>query len=447
VSQAVALPVGRDDGVERMPPWDLGAEQCVLGGMLMSKAAVGDVLETALESRDFYRPAHQLVHEAILGLYGQGLPADTVTVADELTKRGEIARAGGAPYLHTLLAAVPVAGNAGYYARIVRDKALLRRMIEAGTRIVQLGYSEAGEAGELLERGRGELAGVAGLVSGGNLRLIADDIGPALDPVRLAGIPTGFADLDALTGGLLPGQMVIVAGRPGMGKSTLLLDIARHASIRSGHRAAVFSLEMSRSEVIGRVICAQSRVPYMHLRDAALSEDDITRITRKLPDIQDAPLHVDDTPLMSMMQIRAELTRMQLRGEPADLVCIDYVQLVQGSGRKSDNRQQEVSDISRGTKLMAKDFGVPVIMAAQLNRGPEARADHKPFLSDLRESGALEQDADLVLLLHREDAYEPESPRAGEADFIVAKHRNGPTGVITVAFQGHYSRFSDMARV
>ncbi len=260
----------------------------------------------------------------------------------------------------------------------------------------------------------------------------------------MVGVPTGFTDLDTLTNGLHPGQMIIVAARPAVGKSTLGLDVARAASIKHQLTSVIFSLEMSRNEITMRLLSAEGKVPLHHMRAGQMTDDDWNRIARCTGEVSSAPLFIDDSPNMTMMEIRAKCRRLKQRND-LRMVIVDYLQLMT-SGKKVESRQQEVSEFSRSLKLLAKELEVPVIAICQLNRGPEQRTDKKPMLSDLRESGSLEQDADMVILLHREDAYEKESPRAGEADFVVAKHRNGPTATITVAFQGHYSRFVDMAQ-
>jgi replicative DNA helicase len=760
VSVAEIMPRGEEFG--RTPPHDLAAEQCVLGGMMLSKDAISDVLDV-IKSRDYYRPAHQVVHEVIMDLYGRGEPADAVTVAAELTRRGDIGRVGGAPYLHTLIASVPTAANAGYYARIVRERAILRRLVEVGTRIVQLGYAGDGDADELVDRAETEIYGVTDRRISEDYLPLAEIMPGALDEIEaigsrggsLSGVPTGFADLDALTNGLHPGQMVVIAARPAMGKalaldtplptpdgwttmgeiqagdqllgasgrpvtvtaatsvmtgrpcyevifddqtrivadaehqwvtvtsstadrhltratagagvlaatgrevspvpvtvsttrelaetmehgvghavpaaealclpraelpvppyllgqclglqatggipvagtellgrdriaaeylraarhqrmallaglldvagtvarngavevtcmsagladgvrelvvslgyccgewrrrvagrpegasaaytltftttddvflmtskrllhrsrrpaamqqavqrmivavrevpsvpvrcvqvdapdslylagrsmipthnSALALDIARAASVRAGLTSVLFSLEMSRNEITMRLLSAEARVPLHAMRTGQLGEDDWTRLARRMSEVVDAPLFIDDSPNMSMMEIRSKCRRLKQRND-LRLVIVDYLQLM-SSPRRVENRQQEVSELSRSLKLLAKELNVPVVALAQLNRGPELRTDKRPLLADLRESGSIEQDSDVVILLHREDAYERESPRAGEADLIVAKHRNGPTAVVTVAFQGHYSRFTDMARI
>ncbi len=386
---------------ERTPPHDIAAEQCVLGGMMLSKDAISDVLEV-IKPADHYRPAHQIVHEIILDLYSRGEPADAVTVAAELTKRGDIGKVGGAPYLHTLIASVPTAANAGYYARIVRERAILRRLVEVGTRIVQLGYAGDGDADELVDRAEAEVYGVTE-------RRVSDDYLPlseimpgALVEIEaigsrggtMTGVPTGFADLDALTNGLHAGQMVVIAARPALGKSTLALDLARAASIKHGQTSVIFSLEMSRNEITMRLLSAESRVALHSMRTGQMSDDDWTRLARRMSEVANAPMFIDDSPNMSMMEIRAKCRRLKQQHD-LKLVIIDYLQLMT-SPKRVENRQQEVSELSRSLKLLAKELNVPVIAVAQLNRGPEQRTDKRPMLSDLRESGCLTADTTLL---------------------------------------------------
>ncbi len=438
---------------DRTPPQDIAAEQSVLGGMLLSKDAIADVVEV-ITGTDFYRPAHELIYEVVLDLYGRGEPADPVTVAAELTKRGEIARAGGAPYLHTLISMVPTAANAGYYAQIVRERAVLRRLVEAGTRIVQMGYAgDGGEVDDIVDRAQAEMYGVTERRTSEDYQPLAAIMEGTLDEIEaigsrgggMNGVPTGFADLDGLTNGLHSGQMVVVAARPAVGKSTLALDIARAAAIKSTIPTCFFSLEMGRNEITMRLLSAEARVPLHHMRTGKMTDDDWNRLARRMGEVSTAPLFIDDSPNMSMMEIRAKCRRLKQRHN-LGLVIVDYLQLM-SSGKRVESRQTEVSEFSRSLKLLAKELEVPVIALSQLNRGPEQRTDKRPMLSDLRESGSIEQDSDLVILLHREDVYDRDSPRAGEADLIVAKHRNGPTSTVTVAFQGHYSRFVDMAQI
>jgi replicative DNA helicase len=436
--------------LDRTPPQDEVAEQSVLGAMLMSKDAIADVVES-IRGTDFYRPAHETVFDAIIDLYGRGEPADAVTVAAQLQRQGELARVGGAPYLHTLVAGVPIAANAGYYAEIVREKAILRRLVDAGTRIAQWGYSGEGDVDDVVDRAQAEVYGVTDKRTSEDYAPLSDIMEGTLDEIEaisnrdgaMVGVPTGFTDLDDLTNGLHPGQMIIVAARPAMGKSTLGLDIARSASIKHGMASVIFSLEMSRNEITMRLLSAEARIALNSMRNGHMTDDDWSRLARKMGEVSSAPLFIDDSPNMTMMEIRAKARRLKQRHD-LRLIVVDYLQLMQ-SGRRVESRQLEVSEFSRQLKLLAKELEVPVIAISQLNRGAEQRTDKRPMLSDLRESGSLEQDADMVVLIHREDAYERESTRPGEADLIVAKHRNGPTATVVVAFQGHYSRFVDMA--
>jgi replicative DNA helicase len=782
VADVVTMPGG--DGArgefDRTPPQDIVAEQSVLGGMLLSKDAIADVVEV-LKPGDFYRPPHQTIYDTVLDLYGRGEPADPVTVSAELTREGLLAKIGGAPYLHTLIASVPTAANAGYYAQIVRERAILRRLVEAGTRIVQLGYGASsgmgGDVDDIVDRAQQEVYDVTERRTSEDYVRLEEVLQDAFDEIEamgsrgseLYGVPTGFRDLDELTNGLHPGQLIVVAGRPAMGKalaldtplatptgwttmgevrvgdeligadghptrvvaatevmtdrpcfevefsdgsvivadamhqwvtttrrrrksgdrsltvvttaemassarvegranhavpvatalslpeaelpvdpyvlgvwlgdgetaggrittadaeivlavqkagyvvargagrydygvrglrvqlrdagvlgdkhvpasylraseeqrrqllaglldtdgsvangglsvrfeatcrrlaesvhelitslgyrcrmttkpvpgrsadgstcyrltftpadkvfaltrklgrqtlaagpharlryvvdvrpahsvpvrcvqvdnedhlylagrsmipthnSTIALDALRAASIRHGQTSAVFSLEMSRNEITMRLLSAEARILLKNLRTGGMTDDDWNRLARKMGEIADAPLFIDDSPNLSMMEIRAKARRLKQRND-LKLIVVDYLQLM-SSPKKVESRQQEVAEMSRALKLLAKELEVPVIAVSQLNRGPEQRQDKRPQLADLRESGAIEQDADMVILLHREDFYEKESPRAGEADLIVAKHRNGPTGTIVVSSQLHYSRFVDM---
>ncbi|MGN6686133.1 MAG: replicative DNA helicase [Actinomycetales bacterium] len=379
---------------ELTPPQDLAAEQSVLGGMMLSKDAIADVVE-AVRGTDFYKPAHELVFEAIIDLYGRGEPADAVTVAAELTKRGELTRVGGGPYLHTLLQSVPTAANASYYARIVRERAILRRLVEAGTRIVQLGYGAEGEVDDLVDRAQAEVYAITEKRTSEDYLPLSQIMEGTLDEIEaissrsgeLVGVPTGFADLDALTNGLHSGQMIVVAARPGMGKSTLSLDIARSAAIKHRMPTVIFSLEMSRNEITMRLLSAEARISLHHMRTGGMGDDDWNRLARRMGEVSSAPLFIDDSPNLSMMEIRAKCRRLKQRHD-LKLVVVDYLQLM-SMGRRYDNRQQEVSEMSRALKLIAKELEVPVIAVSQLNRGAEQRSDKRPQLADLRESGCL----------------------------------------------------------
>lgn len=437
---------------DRTPPQDNAAEQSVLGSMLLSKDTIAEVGEI-LRGVDFYRPAHEVIYDTIVDLnLSRGEPADPITVANELGRKGELERIGGAPYLHTLAANVPIAANAMYYAEIVKEKAVLRRMVTAGTKIVQLGYAGEGEIAGLVDQAQAEVYGLADGSRKEDYVPLGDVMEGVLDEIEaignreagVYGVPTGFAEFDELTNGLHAGQMIIVAARPAMGKSTLALDFCRAASIHNNLTSCFFSLEMNRSEITMRLLSAEAKVPLNHIRTGQMTDDDWAKIARKMGEVSSAPFFIDDSPNMTMMEIRAKARRLKQKHD-LKLIVIDYMQLM-SSGKKVESRQLEVSEFSRNIKLLAKELEVPIIALSQLNRGPEQRADKRPAVSDLRESGSLEQDADMVILLHRDDVYERESTRPGEADIIVAKHRNGPTRDIVVAFQGHYSRFVDMQR-
>src|SRR5882757_8708369 len=380
----------------RQPPQDLAAEQSVLGGMLLSKDAIADVLEK-LRPSDFYRPAHQNIYDAILDLYGRGEPADAVTVAAELDRRGLLRRIGGAPYVHTLISMVPTAANAGYYAEIVAEKALLRRLVEAGTRVVQYGYAgaEGADVAEVVDRAQAEMYEVTDRRLSEDFVPLEDLLQPTMDEIDAIasngglarGVPTGFTELDEVTNGLHPGQMIIVAARPGVGKSTLGLDFMRSCSIKHRLASVIFSLEMSKSEIVMRLLSAEAKIKLADMRSGRMSDDDWTRLARRMSEISEAPLYIDDSPNLTMMEIRAKARRLKQRAD-LRLVVVDYLQLM-SSGKRVESRQIEVSEFSRHLKLLAKELEGPVIAISQLNRGPEQRTDKKPLLSDLRESGCL----------------------------------------------------------
>jgi replicative DNA helicase len=395
----------RDGQFDKTPPQDVAAEQCVLGGMLLSKDAIADVVEI-LKTNDFYRPVHATIFDTILEIYGRGEPADAITVAAALADSGDLARVGGAPYLHTLIASVPTAANAAYYARIVSERAVLRRLVEAGTRIVQLGYGTANggsrDVDDIVDLAQQAVYDVTERRVSEDFAVLADMLQPTLDEIEavgaqggvMTGVPTGFTDLDRLLNGLHGGQLIIVAGRPGLGKSTASMDFARNAAIRANQASAIFSLEMSKVEIVMRLLSAEARVPLHVLRSGQLSDDDWTKLARCMGEISEAPLFVDDTPSMNLMEIRAKARRLKQRHD-LKLIVVDYLQLMT-SPKRTESRQQEVADLSRGLKLLAKEVECPVIAVSQLNRGPEQRTDKRPQLSDLRESGCLTSDTRVI---------------------------------------------------
>lgn len=434
---------------ERQPPQDVDAEVSVLGAMLLSKDAIADVVQE-LHVTDFYRPAHQTIYEAILSLYVNGDPADPVTVSQRLGK--DLQRIGGAGYLAHLITTVPTAASAGYYATMVAEAAGMRRLVEAGTRIVQYGYAGAdgADAEEVKNRAQQEIYDATRGNDRTELWGMSRSLNAAMDELQMiaagagmGGVPTGYRDLDRLVHSLHPGELIIVAGRPAMGKSTIGLDFLRECCITQELPGVLFSLEMSRNEVMMRLLSAEARVDLNTMRAGRLSDEEWSALSTRMGEISDRPLFVDDTANMTMMEIRAKARRLKQQHD-LRLVVVDYLQLMT-SGKRVESRQQEVSEISRQCKVLAKELELPVVALSQLNRNPESRADKRPMLSDLRESGSLEQDADMVMLVNRPEVYEKDSPRAGEADLILAKHRNGPTGEVTLAAQLHQSRFANMA--
>lgn len=429
---------------------DAGAERALLGAVLLDSSTITNVRRRIIVE-DFYAPAHTEVFRAILDLDDKREPIDPITVWAEIQKRGAAKMLpGGAVYIHELMSAAPSASTATYYANIVKDHATRRQLaglaLQAQQRAAAVGDGAPETLIESLRDGLDQLA-LKRLQS--DIPAFGDVINNVLEEIealsegegRVAGVPTGFTDLDHKVKGLQPGQMVVIAGRPGMGKSTLAVDIARNASVRHGKSVLVFSLEMSVSELTMRIICAESRIELEHIRSGKITDTEWVRLVETSSKIANVKLGIDDTANITMATIRAKAREWQRRNG-LDLIVIDYLQLM-SSDRRVESRQQEVSEISRNAKLIAKEFGIPVIALSQLNRGSEQRSDKKPLLSDLRESGSLEQDADVVLLVHREEVYNPEQ-RVGEADIIIAKQRSGPTGTVILSAQLHYSRFADI---
>ena len=437
----------------RKAPQNLEAEQGVLGGMMLSKDAIADVVEI-LRPEDFYSPAHQTIYETILAVYSEGDETDPLVVHGRLDRAGDIDRVGGASYLHTLVSKVPTAANAAYYADIVAEKAVLRRLVDAGTRIVQLGYNgaEGAEIETVVDRAQQEVFEIGNRKVTDDYSVLHELLAPTMDELdELAangglakGVPTGFYDLDNLTNGLHAGQMIIIAARPGVGKSTFALDIMRSASINKGIASVLFSLEMSKSEIVMRILSAESEVRLSDMRAGRMDDAKFGKLVNRMSAIDEAPLYIDDSPNLTMMEIRSKARRLKQKHD-LGLIVVDYLQLM-SSGKRVESRQQEVSEFSRQLKLLAKECEVPLIAISQLNRGPESRTDKRPQVADLRESGSLEQDADMVILLYRPDSQDLDDPRAGMCDVILAKHRGGPIGTVEVAHQLHYSRFANVAR-
>ena len=448
--QLELVPGGTGD--TRVPPNDQAAEMSTLGGMLLSKDAIVEVLEL-VRAEDFYYPKHEIIFNAINAVFSRSEPTDVIMITDQLTREGNLAKIGGASYLHTLESSVPTAANASYYASIVADKAVLRKLVQSGTRISQMGFAAEGDPSELLNDAQVEIFSIGRAAGAQDAMMLRDAVEIAVKEMEHQAksakegldIPTGFRELDDVTNGLHPGQLVLIAARPGLGKSTLALDFARSAALKSNIPTVFFSLEMSATEISQRLIAAETSVPLTVIRKSKeMNNEGWKRINSVQARIGQTPLYIDDSPNLTLSEIRAKCRRMKAQ-LGIKLVIIDYLQLMT-SGKKVENRQQEVSEFSRSLKLLAKELGVPVVALSQLNRGSEQSPDKKPQLSNLRESGSLEQDADIVLLLHRE-RFAEQGENRNDAEIHIAKHRNGEMRVLRVQFEGIYSRFSDMANV
>lgn len=452
----VADPGGDDGWEEWTLPHDPRAEQVTLGSMMMSPDAIADVTVAAgLVSESFHRPAHQLIFEAIIwcasrpGENGAPPPSDAIAVANRLRQAKQLSLMGGAPYLHTCLAAVPAAANAGWYARIVKEHALARDMVVFGGQLVQAGRAADMDIADRVEHGYRILDRAAGLTSPPQARPIAELLPAALNRIEDGppedGIRTGWTALDQLLGGLHPGQFIVIAARTSAGKSVALHHTAAEAAIGQDVGTLLATAEMSRLECITRILAARARVPYERLRDGTVDDGDWEALAGPAADLGNAPLLINDDGLLRVRDIRADLRAQRRRKDtPVSLVAIDHLHLMSADGRRPDNRQAELAGISRDLKRLAKDDDVCVVAAAQLNRGPELRANHEPLLADLRDSGTVEQDADVVILLFRPDMYDP-ADRPGEVDLIVAKHRGGRTGRVTLTFDGAFTAMYDPA--
>jgi len=441
-------------GSGRTPPFDLNAEESVLGAMLLSRDAIAAALEQC-RAGDFYRPANGHIFEAITALYARGEPADPVTVADELRRNNLLEAVGDPSVLLSLQVNTPSTANAGYYAHIVEEHALLRRLISVAGEIAELGYGVPDDVSDAIDQAEAMVFDIAQRRVVDTTKHLRDLLGETLDRIErlvdrneaITGVPTGYADLDERLAGLQRSNLVVVGARPAMGKTSLALGMVAHAAVHAREPVLLFSLEMSHLELTQRILCSEARVDATRLRNGGLLESDWPKISDAIGRLGDAPIYIDDNPMVTVMDIRAKARRQKAR-EGLGLVVVDYLQLMSGHNRsRNDNRQVEVSEISRGLKVLARELDVPVVALSQLSRNLESRQDKRPVLADLRESGSIEQDADVVLFIYRDEVYNPESPDRGTAELIIAKHRNGPTGVVNLAFLDHYTRFADMARV
>ena len=439
--------------IDRMPPQNIEAEQAVLGAMLISKEAIAEAAQT-LEPEDFYREAHRIVFEAMLDLSYKNQAVDNLTVVEQLNKTNQLEKVGGIALVTALANTVPTAANVGFYAKIVKEKALMRHLINTSTAIAAMGYEDAEDPDAIIDKAGKMILEVASNRKTGDFTPIKKIVIDTFSRIEglyeskggLTGLPTGFKDLDKLTAGLQPSDLILVAARPSMGKTAFTLNIAAHVAVKENKPVAFFSLEMSKEQLMQRLLCAEGLIESQRLRVGDLDEQDWQRLIAAADKFSKAPLFIDDTPGITIMELRSKARRLQ-QEKGLSLVLIDYLQLMQGrSSRSNDSRQQEISEISRSLKSLARELNVPVIALSQLSRSVESRQIKKPMLSDLRESGSLEQDADIVMFLYREDYYNTETENKNITDVIVAKHRNGPVDTIQLFFHKEFTKFADLLR-
>lgn len=432
----------------KVPPHSVEAEQSVLGSMLLDKEAILTVLEV-LDSEDFYKEAHMEIYECIINIFNKNEPVDLVTLTDELKKRGTLEAIGGIPYLTSIASSVPITANVKYYAEIVEEKSTLRRLIKASEEIIQLGYGSELEITEVIETAQKNIFDISQNRQQEGFTEIKELLSGTFDRIEelyennkgITGLTTGFLDLDRKLGGLHGSDLVLVAARPAMGKSAFALNLAHNAAMKEDASVAIFSLEMSKEQLVLRLVAAESMIDLNKLQNGQLNEEEWTKLARSLAMLSKSNIYFDDSPGISVMEMRSKCRRLKMEKD-LDLVLIDYLQLMQGE-RRSENRQQEISSISRNLKIMAKELDCPVIALSQLSRAPDARADHRPILSDLRESGAIEQDADLVMFLYRDEYYNPESEKKNIAEVLVSKHRHGETGTVELVWLCNFQKFMD----
>lgn len=437
---------------QRIPPHNLEAEESLLGALLLSRDAVGTVAEMGLVADDFYKPSHQHVYEAVRVLVSAGQPVDTVTVGDELRRVGLLDDVGGTAALVDLQNATPAVSNVGRYARIVQDTAMLRRLIGVASQIAEIAYDEPDDVTKALDEAESRVFEVAERRVTDTTRPLSDLLSLTMDQLQetfergstITGTATGFHDLDELLSGLQPSSLVIVGARPAMGKSAFALGMATHVAQTSNLPVLFFSLEMGHGELAQRILSSEARVDSQKLRTGRLTESDWSKVGRAIGRLE-IPLHLDDNASVTVMEIRAKARRMKARYGGLGLIVIDYLQLMQGRS-SAENRQLEVSEISRNLKILARELEVPIVALSQLSRNLETRSDKRPMLADLRESGSLEQDADVVVFLYRDEVYHPDTSDKGMAEVIVAKHRSGPIGTRKLVFLGPYTRFDNAAR-
>jgi replicative DNA helicase len=441
--------------LDRIPPQNVEAEQAVLGAMLIEREAISKVAEL-LQAGDYYREAHRLIYNAMIELFNKNDAVDMVTVIEFLRKEDKLEAAGGIAYVTSLANSVPTAANVLYHARIVEEKALLRQLINAATNIAGMGYEGSEEVTSILDSAEKMILSVSSRKMGGDFTPIKSIIFEAFNKIEqlyaskgsITGLATGFKDLDRLTSGLQPSDLILIAARPSMGKTAFVLNIAQHIGIAEKKAVAFFSLEMSKEQLVQRMLCAESAIDSQRLRIGELEAKDWTKLVSGADRLSAAPIFIDDTAGITVMEMRSKARRLKIEYD-LQLIIIDYLQLMQGSskGKGGENRQQEISEISRSLKALAREINVPVIALSQLSRSVESRQVKKPMLSDLRESGSLEQDADIVAFLYRDDYYNPDSDKKNITEVIIAKHRNGPVDTVQLFFHKQFTKFSDLSKL
>ena len=438
--------------VGKVPPHDTEAEQAVLGSMLTDVDAVVDAIEI-LKPEDFYREDNKNIYEAMLNLYGKAEPIDVITVKSELTSMGKFEVVGGLEYLATLPDKVPTTTNAIKYIHIVEEKSILRKLIKTANDLISLGYAQNEDIDVIIEQAEKKIFDIMQGKNQKGFSPIKDVLIESFAEIEklynqkeaITGIPTGFADLDYKTAGLHKSDLILIAARPAMGKSAFALNIATNAAINAKVPVIIFNLEMSKSQLVNRMLCSEAMVDSNKIRTGKMDEEDWVKLATALGPLSEAPIYIDDTPGITVSEIRAKCRKLKLEKD-IGLVVIDYLQLIQGSGKKNASREQEISEISRSLKILAKELDIPVVALSQLSRAAEQRADHRPMLSDLRESGAIEQDADIVMFLYRDDYYNPDTEKKNIAEIILAKHRAGSTGTIELLWLGNYTKFANIEK-
>ena len=436
----------------RIPPHDIEAEQAIIGSMLTDKDAVIAAIEI-LREQDFYREDNRIIYSAILNLYNRSEPIDIITLKAELKSMGKLEAVGGLEYIVQLPDRVPTTSNVEQYIKIVEEKSMLRALIKTADELITLGYDPTQEVEQVIDTAEKKIFEVMQKKNQkgySSMKDILIDTFTQLEQLynqkeMITGVPTGFADLDYRTSGLHNSDLILVAARPAMGKSAFALNIATHAAVRGKVPVAIFSLEMSKEQMANRILCSEAMVDSAKVRTGKIDDEEWGKLAAASGELSEAGIYIDDTPGISVMEIRAKCRKMKLE-KNIGLVVIDYLQLVQGSNRKGGSREQEIAEISRSLKILAKEINVPVIALSQLSRAPEQRVDHRPMLSDLRESGSIEQDADIVMFLYRDDFYNEDTDKKNIAEVIIAKHRSGATGTVELLWLGNYTKFANIDR-